>query len=467
MISRHPWDEITESPRSIDIKTTDWTETFLQLCNENIPNRDIRVTPQDLPWITAKCKALIRIRNRLYKKFHRTRKDTDETNWKTKAREARVALNTARLDYNIKTQEKLNDPTLAPKKYWSIVKRIYGSKKGMGIPVIQKGDKQLCTSIDKATAFTDYFKGQQTLIEPVGHLLPPLNLRTNERINSIVSTPEEVKIILGNLDVGKAHGVDGVSARLLKETKETISGPLSALINKSFSDGTVPSSWKRANVSPVHKKESKSAIGNYRPISLLSTLAKVQERVVFRRLYDFLSNNKLLTPRNSGFKERDSAMCQLISIVDKIHKALEAGKEINMVFLDVSKAFDKVWHKGLLLKLKSNGIAGDLYHWLESYLADRKIRVVINGQSAEWAKTNAGVPQGSILGPLLFLVFINDVVDDIESDVNLFADDTSLLNVIDQVIDSYDMVNRDLVKLADWASQWLVTFNAKKRFPYT
>jgi hypothetical protein len=133
-----------------------------------------------------------------------------------------------------------------------------------------------------------------------------------------------------------------------------------------------------------------------------------------------------------------------------------------MVFLDICKAFNKVWHRGLLHKLKCNGIDGTLLLWLEDYLKDREIRVVINGQCASWASTNAGVPQGSILGPLLFLVFINDVVDYIVSDINLFADDTSLMNVIEQLQASYVTTNEDLIKLAAWAKQWLVTYNAAK-----
>jgi hypothetical protein len=287
-------------------------------------------------------------------------------------------------------------------------------------------------------------------------------MRTDQRLGDISTTPEEVKNILTSLDSGKAHGGDGVSIRLLKETSDSIKKPLCALLNESFSTSKVPSTWKRANVSPVHKKESRSTVGNYRPISLLSTLAKVQERIVFRRMYRFLTAHNLLTPKNSGFREKDSAICQLVNIVDKIYRALETGQEINMVFLDISKAFDKVWHRGLLHKLKSNGIDGSLLNWLEDYLSDRKIRVVINGQCAPWADTNAGVPQGSILGPLLFLVFINDVVDDISSDINLFADDTSLLKIIEQLNDSFAIINNDLTKLSVWADKWLVTYNPAK-----
>jgi hypothetical protein len=356
----------------------------------------------------------------------------------------------------------LGNPSLASKKYWSLVKRIYGNKKGMGVPVLEIGDKLCSTSTDKACALTEFFKNQQTLIEPIGHSLPDLVMLTDQSLDSIQTSPLEVRDILGSLDLGKAHGADGVTVRLLRETQSNIDTPLSKLINESFSCGRVPTSWKMANVSPVHKKNSRALVDNYRPISLLSTLAKVQERIVYKRLYRFLMDNSLLTVKNSGFKEKDSAICQLIKIVDNIYKALENGKEINLVFLDVFKAFHRVWHRGLLHKLRANGIAGSLLNWIDDYLHEREIRVVLNGQAAPWAKTNAGVPQGSVLGPLLFLVFINDVVDDIETDINLFADDTALMNIIDQLIESYDETNRDLVTLAKWADQWLVTYNASK-----
>ena len=173
-------------------------------------------------------------------------------------------------------------------------------------------------------------------------------------------------------------------------------------------------------------------------------MGKIQERIVYRHLYRYLSDNQLLTWKNSGFRELDSAINQLLFITDNIHKALEAGKEICMVFLDVSKAFDCVWHSGVLNKLRCMGIEGRLFDWFCDYLSDRKIRVVINGQKSEWLRPNAGVPQGSILVPLLFLVFINDITNNIESNINLFADDTSLMEIIENYIESYAKLNRDL-----------------------
>ena len=179
-------------------------------------------------------------------------------------------------------------------------------------------------------------------------------------------------------------------------------------------------------------------------------------------LYKFLKVNNLLTWKNSGFKELDSAVNQLLYITDKIHRALEDGKEICLVFLDVSKAFDRVWHAGLLHKLRCLGVEGSMFEWLCDYLSNRKIRVVINGQSSTWKNTTAGVPQGSILGPLLFLVFINDITANIESDIHLFADDTSLMDIIENHINTYAKLNRDLKRLSLWSKKWLVTFNATK-----
>jgi hypothetical protein len=217
-----------------------------------------------------------------------------------------------------------------------------------------------------------------------------------------------------------------------------------------------------ANITPVHKKNSKQNKTKYRPISLLSCMEKVLKKLDFKTLYGFCERNNLLTWKNSGFKPLDSTVNQLISIIHQIYTALETGQEVCIIFLDVSKAFYRVYHDGLIHKLQCMGIGGNLLQWLTSYLSNRRQRVVINGQSSQWKETNAGVPQGSILGPLLFLIYVNDIVDDLESSPCLFADDTSLLEVISDVQTSFDKLIRDLARLADWAHQWRLTFNATK-----
>ena len=149
-------------------------------------------------------------------------------------------------------------------------------------------------------------------------------------------------------------------------------------------------------------------------------------------------------------------------MTNEFGRALDEGKEVRVVFCDISKAFDRVWHKGLIYKLKSIGIEGKLLTWVENYLHERKQRVVIFNKSSDWLQIKAGVPQGSILGPLFFLVFINDIVNEIQSNIKLFADDTSLYIIVDDPINSALTLNRDLEKIHSWSVKWLVTFNAKK-----
>jgi hypothetical protein len=264
------------------------------------------------------------------------------------------------------------------------------------------------------------------------------------------------------LNVNKASGYDNISNKLLKITAKAIAKLLAYVFNKSLDLGQYPSMWKKANVPPVFKQNDKQNRNNYRPISLLSSIGKLFERVVFKHLYQFCLEHNLLTWRNSGYKPLDSSINQLIFIAHNIYKALENGEDVCFVSLDASAAFDRIWHAGLLFKLISKGTCGKLLKWLESYLADRFQRVVIKGQFSEWAKVLAGVPQGSILGPLLFLIYIDDIIKDIKSNIFLFADDTSILQTITDPITSFEQINRDLSKLDTWSKQWLVNFNPAK-----
>ena len=163
---------------------------------------------------------------------------------------------------------------------------------------------------------------------------------------------------------------------------------------------------------------------------------KIFERIIYNSLYNYFEKNKIFNANQSGFRIGDSCINQLISITHNIYKALDANPslEVRGVFLDISKAFDKVWHEGLIFKLKANGVEGKLLNLIKNFLSERYQRVVLNGQHSEWEKINARVPQGSILGPLLFLIYINDLSKNLESDVKLFADDTSIFSVVNDPV---------------------------------
>ena len=229
----------------------------------------------------------------------------------------------------------------------------------------------------------------------------------------------------------------------------------------NLSLGVVPSEWKFANISTVFKKEDPSIESNYRPISLLCVLSKVLERCVFNHCYYHLS--PLLYHLQHRFLRGRSMVTQLLEVYHNIIETVASGKEVDIIYLDLSKAFDKVPHSLLLLKLNSYGISGSLLSWFSSYLTDRYQRVVLDGVYSDWLLITSGVPQGSILGPLLFLVYVNDLPSYInsQSTIALFADDSKLYKSID-LPDSTLHLQNNLDNLHKWSLDWAMKFNKSK-----
>ena len=241
----------------------------------------------------------------------------------------------------------------------------------------------------------------------------------------------------------------------MKICNESVTIPLKIIFEESLKKGIFPDIWKKGNI-PAHK-ENKTLINNYLPISLLPIFGKIFERVTYNSLFNYFLSNKLFTPSQSGFLLGDSCIAQLLSIIHEIQTAFDENPTVDVrgVFLDISKAFDKVWHDGLIFKLKSYGVEGELLLLLKNYLHNREQRVVLNGQTSEWKRIYSGVPQGSVLGPLLFLIYINDLADGITSTCKIFADDISLFS---KVLDVNKLVI-ELKKINEWAYQWEMQFN--------
>ena len=204
---------------------------------------------------------------------------------------------------------------------------------------------------------------------------------------------------------------------------------------------------EKSNIVPIHKKESKNLIKNYRPISLLPIFSKILERLTFNSVFNFFKQNNLFTKFQSGFILGDSCVAQLLSITHEIYQSFDCSttRDVKGVFFDISKAFDKVWHEGLLFKLQSYRVEGNLLRLLKDYVTRRQQRVVLNGQTSLWLNVTAGVPQGFVLRPLLFLIYINDLPDDITSSCKIYADDTSLFSKIE--IKSYSNFQLNKVNL--------------------
>ena len=220
-----------------------------------------------------------------------------------------------------------------------------------------------------------------------------------------------------------------------------------------------PNEWKKPNVVPVHKKGDKQILKNYRPLSLLPIAGKIFERLLYDKMFEFLIANNLISKNQSGFRPGDSCVNQLLSITHEIYQSFDDNLEVRAVFSDISKAFDKIWHKGLIFKLKQNGISNKILNITTDFLSFRKKRVVLNGQASPWVSIEAGVLQGSILGPLLFLIYINDLSDDLSTTAKLFADDTPLFSIVQNVSTSASHLNNDLSKISNRAFQWKMNFN--------
>ena len=343
-----------------------------------------------------------------------------------------------------------------------VLKTFISPQSKTSIPPLENDGSISSDENEKANILNNFFQSQSSLNNQYPILPQILPTAVTNELNNIEFSRTEVETILKSLPIGKASGPNNLSNRILRELAHELSSPFCNLFNQSINLGFVPSSYKEASVCPVHKKGDRYIPSNYRPISLLNSESKLFERLVFKYLYNHLRDNNLLSSLQSGFIPGDSTVNQLTYLYNTFYQALDSGKKVRAVFCDISKAFDRVWHEGLLLKLKAAGVTGKVLAWFKSYLSDRKQRVILPGVTSDWAYICAGVPQGSILEPLLFLLFINDIVLDIGSNIRLFADDTSLYIIVDNPITAANCLNIDLERISKWAATWLVAFNPTK-----
>ena len=277
-----------------------------------------------------------------------------------------------------------------------------------------------------------------------------------------------VRKVVMNLDLSKASGPDCIPVVVLKNCEPELSYILAELFNKCLKESCFPDCWKVSSVVPVFKNVGKrSTAKNYRPVSLLSVVSKVFEKLVNNRIVDHLEKCGLFSDFQYGFRSSRSTADLLTVASDRITRAFNRSGPTRAVALDISKAFDRVWHAGLLHKHKSYRISGQIFGLISSFLSNRRLRVLLDGKSSQEYPVNAGVPQGSILGPTLFLLYINDLPDVI-CDIAIYADDTTLYSKCDPASDLWQQLElaseleSDLREMVDWSKKWLVDFNAGK-----
>ena len=362
---------------------------------------------------------------------------------------------------NGKRQYFNNLATASDKMFWKSVRLL--NKNQESIPPLHSNGAIVSEDKQKAEILSDFFAScwnsqEQPLAEDTykkAHALP----FEDESV-----TAEQVFHLINSLDTNKASGPDGISAQMLKSTANSIASPLAKLFTLSLATGKFPKMWKTASVVPVPKSTAKNDPSNYRPISLLSVVSKLLEKIVYSLVWEHLLDHSPISDQQWGFQKLKSTTAALLSSTNEWFKSLDRKEDVVCVFFDYKKAFDSVPHRMLMECLSQSGIHPHILSWLCSYLSNRQQFVRVNGENSQSIAVRSGVPQGSVLGPLLFLLYINDITKlnfSSNSRLSLYADDILLYKPI-SCKTSYEELQQDIERLSRWSDKHMLSFNTKK-----
>lgn len=426
-----------------------------------------------LPWITKDIRLLINKRDKLH---IRIKKGNDSLRHKFVKLKSLIKKN-IRNSYwsyinSIISYTENQSPAEVKsnnKRFWSFIKR--KRQNNVGIAPLKEGGIVYNDAKDKANILNFKFKSSFSALIPMKlkylclssclNSFAPYISQNLSPLPDIVITINGISKLLYKLNPFKAHGPDQIQPRILKELHIQIAPILQVIFSKSLITGEIPIDWKNANVTPIYKKGAKSDPNNYRPISLTCICSKIMEHIIVSNIMNYADRNKILTSKQHGFRSKLSCETQLLSLIQELHENLNNGSQTDLIFLDFAKAFDKVSHNRLLYKLFKYGIQGQTNNWIKCFLHGRSQQVLVDNEMSDSVPVLSGVPQGSVLGPCLFLFFINDLPDSLSSSSRLFADDVVLYRKIKSQFD-IDALQSDLTSLDLWAQDWQMEFNVSK-----
>jgi hypothetical protein len=425
----------------------------ISILDRHIPKIKVK-NKHSPPWIDEEVIHTSKAKDTKYKKAKTSKTQADWDDYKTTRNRLKNLVNTKYKSYIRNVGLDLYNN---PKKFWSLLNNRTKSK---GSPErIVHNNQEVTDPIGKATAINEYLCSIFTTWG-TKHF-PETATVYNPNLSRLSVTELEVEKALNQLNPTKAPGPDGIPTKILKDCAREVAPNLTMIFNKSLQTGCLPREWKDANVVPIYKKGKHTDPSNYRPISLLPVCSKVLERLIYNKIIDEIRPN--ISKFQHGFLANSSTNTQLLSFFSDITDILDNKGESDIIYFDLSKAFDSVPHPPTLAKLKSFGINDMLFTWFSDYLSNRRQRVVIDGKTSGWLPVTSGVPQGSILGPLMFLLYINDLPDVISEDTlcGIFADDTKIARHIQNEEDKQHL-QRDIDALKRWGDSWGLSFNPKK-----
>ena len=455
------WDAILVG--EVEAQACALTTKLLTLQKQHVPSRVYLSRPGDPVWFGFRCKAAAEAKHAAWTRYKRYPTLHNKALHKEACKQMVATCKWAKNRQKEDLRQKLRGPGVASKTWWSLVKERQGTNPQNSFPPLTRPDGSTATSSeDKAVLLADLFSKKMTIGDP-GRPAPTLPQETDCIVTSVSVTAGQVERLLNAVEVGKATGPDDISPKVLKNCAKELAGPLSTIFMACLREKKWPGIWKEARVVPVHKKSSRSLPSNYRPVSLLSVVGKVLERLVAGVICQHLRVNNLLSDRQFGFRPGRSTSDLLLLLTKEWQDALDEGLDTLVVALDIAGAFDRVWHAGLLEKLRAKGIQGDLLLLLDDYLRGRTLHVVVNGQSSGPSPVQASVPQGSVLGPILWNVYIDDLLRQL-STVAAYADDCTISRAYCRP-DSQRAVrelNRQLRLVEQWGERWQVCFAPEK-----
>jgi hypothetical protein len=458
-------DEAQTNPESL-WKT--FTDSLKSLIEENIPMKKTSKI-QKLPYITKEIERLINRRNRKYKQLKRKQRNLEmsthsylqlEEEIRSLKKEIQQKLRRSHWDYIdkiIDPEQDDNNNFSSMKRFWHYIKT--QRKDNHGVSRLKANGKTATSATDKANMLNDQFQSVFSARQevPTG-LLQEANHPT---ANDITITTHGIYKMLKKLKTHKAAGPDNITARILKELAERIAPIFRIIFQASYDSGIIPQEWKEANVFPCYKKGQKSDPANYRPISLTCIACKTMEHIIASNIMAHARSANILYALQHGFLDKRSCETQLLEFQCDILKNLRNKQQTDVLIMDFAKAFDKVSHKHLVYKLDHYGIKGKTNKWIESFLSNRQQRVVLEGSMSRSTPVTSGVPQGSVLGPCLFIYYINDIAENMTSTVRLFADDTVAYLAV-KGPDDATQLQEDLDNLGVWERKWLMEFHPSK-----
>ena len=450
IIENTNWD-LLFSEDNIELSWTSWKQRFMLIMKECIPNTTLR-SRRNLPWLN---KQLIQAMKRRNKLFKQAKISGDFSKYKVARNKTLQQLRSAKHAYLAQLNPR------DPKSFWKTVKFL--NKKQKSIPTLSQGEIVASTSIDKTKMLNKFF------CSCFNTDFPPLTSKciqhqSNPIQESLLCTEDEVHQLLLSLDVSKSNGPDGILPTMLKHTAGSITSSLTKVLNLSIRLGQLPSQWKQSLIVPIPKTSSADSPSCYRPISLLPVVSKILERHICDLLQDHLQSLNFISDKQWGFQEGRSTVTALIKCTDDWLKELEVGNDICAVFFYFRKAFDLVPHEPHFQKLSSLNLDDCILNWLHDYLCNRLQAVIVDGDESENSSVLSGVPQGSVLGPLLFLIYINDLTNVVvhrNSNVNMFADDVLLYHTI-SCPDDYLDAQHSISTIEHWSSDNHLQLNALK-----